>query len=241
MGGFLDGLASGVARQLIGVVGVPSESTLQSLFETMYFASLTSEEGQGIAFHIVYIDPDNPDPSPPTRIRDDRWGFVRLGERLAFDIPTLNKLAKASDPRSSSLAVFHNDRGRIFIWGLIDQGNQYLDFVTYNKESGPERPGVFQAGTIEPGHLQVFCGYELLADFRINEIRRKALDPLDRGPVRKSLDPGLQKYLSFVSAEVQSTSNQPESGTTALRTTGCKPFDACSSGFSSIGTVGPSS
>jgi tetratricopeptide (TPR) repeat protein len=170
----------------------------------MYFASLTTEEGQGIAFHIAYIDPDNPDPSPPMRIRDDRWGFVGLGERLPFDIPALNKLAKASDPRSSSLAVFHNDKGRIFVWGLIDQGNQYLDFVTYNKESGPERPGVFQAGTMEPGHLQVFCGYELLADYRINEIRRKALDPLDRGPVRKALDAGIQKYLSSVAAEVRS-------------------------------------
>ena len=46
----------------------PKEENLTELFESMYYASLKTEEAQPILFHIVYLDPNNPDPDPPERI-----------------------------------------------------------------------------------------------------------------------------------------------------------------------------
>jgi hypothetical protein len=60
------------------------EMAIRVLFETMYFASMRTEEGSAIAFHIVYLDPENPDPKPPKRILQDRWTHVPFGDRLPF-------------------------------------------------------------------------------------------------------------------------------------------------------------
>jgi hypothetical protein len=98
----------------------PQRKILVDLFESMYFASLKTEESQPIVFHIAYLDPDNPDPDPPERMVKDRWSTVKLAKPIPVTIPNLSKIAKASDPRTSSLAVFPNRHGRLSIWGLID-------------------------------------------------------------------------------------------------------------------------
>jgi hypothetical protein len=176
----------------------PNLEILIDLFESMYFASLKTEESQPITFHIVYLDPDNADPNPPHRIVRDRWSYVRLAESIPITIPNLVKIAKASDPRTSSFAVYHDASERLSIWGLIDQGNRYHDFVSYNAESGAERPGVFQVSLVGIGHLVVYIGYEKIAELKINALLGKALDVLWSGPIHNALMPGIQIYIEAV-------------------------------------------
>ncbi|MCK4825060.1 hypothetical protein KA005_55445, partial [bacterium] len=59
----------------------PSEDILVNLFETMYFASIRTEEAEPIVFNVVYLDPDDPDPNPPKTIVRDRWGYVEFSEQ----------------------------------------------------------------------------------------------------------------------------------------------------------------
>ena len=176
----------------------PNLEILIDLFELMYFASLKTEESQPITFHAVYLDPDNPDPHPPRRISRDRWSYMRLAEPIPITIPNLVKIAKASDPRTSSFAVYYDASERLSIWGLIDQGNRYHDFVSYDSESGPQRPGVFQASLVGTGHLMVYIGYEKIAELKINALLGRAFDVLWSGPVHGALVPGIQTYIEAV-------------------------------------------
>jgi len=153
----------------------------------MYYASLAQEEGQPITFHIVFIDPTDPDPNPPSRILSDRWGFVRLGAREPFSLGNITKLAKASDPRTSSLAVYYDSREQLFIWGFIDQGNRYHEFIHYNTEAGPERPGVFQASVSGVGHLTVYREYERIGELKVATLSKKQIDVFGSGPIRRLL------------------------------------------------------
>ena len=91
----------------------PNVEILIDLFESMYFASLKTDESQPITFHAVYLDPDNPDPHPPRRISRDRWSYVRLAEPIPLTIPNLVKIAQASDPRTSSFAVYYGASERL--------------------------------------------------------------------------------------------------------------------------------
>jgi hypothetical protein len=141
----------------------PKVDILSDLFELMYFASLKTEEQQSITFHVVYLDPENPDPNPPKRIVKDRWSYVKFSEPIAVTIPNLIKIAKASDPRTSSLAIHSDTKGKLFIWGLIDQGNQFHSFVNHDAEIGPERPGIFQASIVGIGHLIAYKRYWKIA------------------------------------------------------------------------------
>ncbi len=171
----------------------PPLKKLAELFDLMYFSSLMTEESQPITFHIVYLDPKRPDPEPPKRIVQDRWNFVRLQTPIRATVANLVKTAKASDPRTSSLAVY-NRGGNLIVWGLIDQGNRYYDFVNYDYDSGPERPGLFQASILGIGHLVAYVGYEKIAELRGGTLIRSALDVFSGGPVRKALKPGITKH-----------------------------------------------
>lgn len=99
----------------------PSEKVLKKLFETLYFASLRTEETQPISCRVAFIDRKRPDPDPPKRMPADRWQFFTLADDLPLNVRNLVKLSSAVDPWGSTLAVDTNSQGKLRIWGLIDQ------------------------------------------------------------------------------------------------------------------------
>lgn len=180
----------------------PALKRLTTLLETMYFASLQTEEAEALRFHVVYLDSRNPDPNPPGRIVKDRWSYIRLDRPVKITDSNLVKIAKASDPRSSSFAVFHDADGILHVWGLIDQQNRYHDYLNYDTDAGPERPGLFEASVLGTGHLAVTIGYEKVAELRINELARNTIDVLNTGPVSDALGSGINLFLDVVSQRV---------------------------------------
>jgi hypothetical protein len=180
----------------------PNLEILTDLFETLYFVSLRTEELQPITCYIVYMSSDNPDPKPPERISKDRWGYISFIEPIPFTTSDLVKLAKASDPRTSSFAVYHDIHGHLSIWGIIDQANSHHDFINYDRDVGPERPGMFQASVTGIGHLVVYIGYEKIAELKTNILLGKTLDVLGRGPVYDILTLGILRYIEKVYGEI---------------------------------------
>lgn len=96
------------------------------------------------------------------------------------------------------LLQFIMTKTKLMVWGLIDQGNRYHDFVNYEVEEGPERPGIFQASLEAPGNVVAYLGYQKIAELRISSIVTKTVDIFAKGPVREALDPAVETYLSRV-------------------------------------------
>jgi hypothetical protein len=97
----------------------PGIRALTRLFETLFFATLKTEEGKPLQFRIVLVDPANPDPDVPPSPRPHRWKITSLGKQLPLTVPTLVKLSKAADPWNSSLAAYYDPKGEFFVWGLV--------------------------------------------------------------------------------------------------------------------------
>ena len=180
----------------------PSISIISEIFRTLYYASLRTEEGQPIVCHLVYLDPDDPDPDPPVRIRNHRWISVPLRNRVAFTVPNLIKIAKASDPRTSSLAVYATGGNDLCIWGFVDQGNKYHDMVTYNGMGGFNRPGLFQASIAGVGHLIAYQHMRRIAELKVNTLVTEAHDVLRSGPVYEMLRPSIESFVEGVFANL---------------------------------------
>jgi hypothetical protein len=180
----------------------PDLRILTELLETLYFVSLKTEEQQPITCYIIYLSCENPDPKPPERIKKDRWSYIRFEEPILLTTSNLVKLAKASDPRTSSFAVYHNADGHPIIWGLVDQGNQYHDFINYEKESGADRPGIFQVSVVGLGHLVTYIGYDKIAELKANVLIDKTLDVLWKGPINETLRPSILKYVKKIHNEI---------------------------------------
>ena len=169
---------------------------LESLLETLYFASLRTEEGESIRCQVAYMDPANPDPSPPKRVVKDRWQVTALGSSITLNVASVVKLAKATDPRTSSFAVYEDANGGVQIWGLVDQGNQYHDFVNFDSGSGPQPPGLFLASIDGPGQITVRRRFMPIGTLRIDRILVETVDVFHTGPVRDALRPGIDMNIS---------------------------------------------
>src|SRR5216683_1594160 len=180
--------------------GPPALDVLVDLYESMYFASLKTEESKPVLFHIAYVDPQKPDPKPPDVLVHDRWSCIRLAPPIPLSSANLVKIAPASDPRTSSFAVHPDADDRLTVWGLIDQGNRYHDYVNFDSQSGPERPGIFQASIIGIGHLVAYIGYEKVAELKLNSLVRAAIDVFQPGKVRGALEVGVRSHLDSLRA-----------------------------------------
>lgn len=174
----------------------PGSEVLGRLFETLYFASLRTEEAQPILCTISYVDPA---PSLPATLRPDRWSAARFARPLPLTIPNLLKLALAADPASTSLAVFHDPDGQLLVWGLIDQAHHHHRAMTHEAETAPERPGLFEATIAAPAHIAVYARTgTLVASLVHGELTHRFHDVLHRGPVHKLLDPHLTRFCARV-------------------------------------------
>jgi hypothetical protein len=177
---------------------VPDEKIIIDLFETMYYASLRTEESEPVTCHVVFLDPALPDPKPPRNPVKDRWSYVPFAEPIQFSVSNLVKIAKSSDLRTSSFVVWPDRNDALFIWGLVDQQNRFHKFLNRSAVIEAERPGLFQASVEGIGSIVVYMRYEKVAELRVNELIRNSLDLFKGSPIRDLLSPGIEEHLQAI-------------------------------------------
>lgn len=165
----------------------PPLTVLEELFECIFFTSMRTEESDLVKVTVTVIDPTNPDPKPPRKVVPERWSSIKFNSPIELSIKALVKLSKASDPSSTSLAVYYDEKGKLFIWGMLDQALHYQSFLNYESESGSEQPGLFQVSISDIGTLDVLFDYELLATLKQNILVPRYLDVFTIGPISKIL------------------------------------------------------
>ena len=184
-------LAELVQKKLTGAkikTPCPDLEVLISLFNTLFYASMKTEESQFIKVTITFIDPNNPDPSPPSRIVADRWNHISFSDRIPFNVKNLVKISKASDPWSSSLAVYYDSENNLFIWGMIDQAIHSQSFLNFESDSGPETPGLFQTSITGIGNIIVMFDYEMIANLKQNILISNYIDVFKHGYISTILN-----------------------------------------------------
>jgi len=176
------------------------ESALVALCETLYMASIVTEEGEFVRIELVYIDPDRLEEKA-----DASWQVFAFAERLPFTLPNLIKLAPASDPRNSAVAVFHDSDGAVFLWGLIDQRDPAYKVLRREVSSrSHEACGVFEASIEGPANILVHSGHELIGELNVGSLRKPAnyIDIFRSGPVRDICESGIRSIALRLSAQV---------------------------------------
>lgn len=186
-------------------VATPALPVLVELFELMYFTSLRTEEGHPLRFRIAWMDDANAmdDPSGPL-YPADRWSCIPLAQPIPLTAENVKKIALASDPRTSALAIrFRNDQ--LEIWALTDQGNRYYDYLNYEAEALPDRPGTFQASVRSTGHLVAYIGTERIAELKIDQLMQRPIDVFSAGPIRDALQPPIDQFIESIEQRLGDT------------------------------------
>jgi hypothetical protein len=189
-------LAKLVASRLRGdrALALP-EAVLTRLLETLYFASLKTDEGRPILCTVNFVDPDDPVSTVGPDAPVDHWNHVPFDRPLPFDVRTLTKLARAADPGVSSLAVYRDKRNKLFIWGMVDQEPRTSDYIVLDSVNQPERPGLFQATITGVGNISVYQNDMLIGSLEQNTLVEEYHGVLWSGPVHELLADYFHDYL----------------------------------------------
>ena len=189
-------LAKLVAQRLGGnAVRPPPQRVLLRLFETLYFASLKTDEARPCMCTVNYIDPATCNEDAPTGDHEHGWSVVPFHQAHRFDVRSLLKLADAADPTVSSLAVYSDEDGELFIWGMVDQELRYGDYVALDATGDPQRPGLFQATITGVGGISVYKNFALLGSLEQHNLVTEYHDVLWEGPVHQRLKENLHSTL----------------------------------------------
>ena len=127
--------------------------------------------------------------------KEGGWVIVPFEQPLVLDVRTVTKLAEATDPTSSSLAVF-GDGDDMFIWGMVDQELRHADYVALDSISTPRRPGMFQTTIVGVGNLCVYKDFALLGSLEQNNLVQEYHDVMWSGPVHDVLKDNLRGTLA---------------------------------------------
>jgi len=188
-------LAHLVAERLRGDGGrLPPETVLTELLETLYFASLKSEQRR-VFSTVSYLDPAEADREPPARPPSDRPTPARFERLLPFDVRTLQSLGRAVEPAVSSLAVYGDHKRGLFIWGMLDHEPPHAESASL-ESSAAEWPEVFRVLVSGPGNLAVYCRGTLVASLVRNTLVEQYHNVLWAGPVHAILRENLRAWLA---------------------------------------------
>lgn len=190
----------------------PPEAVLVRLFETLYFASLKTEEGKSIVATVNFVESLD-DVVSGAGGPSDRWAHIPFPNPLPLDLRTLTKLAKAADPDVSSLTVVADEDGELFVLGMLDQEPRYSESITFEADSGLHRPGLFQATITGAGAVAVYQQSSLIGSLNHQQLVEAYHNVLWFGPIHEMLAGHLRNWLakhrSQLAASCELTDHKP--------------------------------
>lgn len=178
----------------------PKEAVLKELFNTLYYTSLQTEEGQFIKVTVTLFDHTNIESTEPAQ--HDQWNFFPFEPKIEFTIKNLVKLSKAADPWSSSLSVYYDENNTLFIYGMIDQTFHYQSYLNYEEDEKPMYPGIIQTMINGIGLLNVMLDYHPVATLNQNSLVKLYPNVFEYGPVSDFIRKKATYSKSFIEKKV---------------------------------------
>lgn len=165
----------------------PSAPHIKKLIETLFFASLKTEESRGVFCTIVFVDSSlNDMESHQLSRRLHRHIYIPLLSSIPLTPRSLSKFAQAAPPWAACVAVREN-KGQFEICGMYDQEIHYLNALNREGENRFSRPGVFQIEVSGAGTLTVYDNHKLIAKLSQDTLVTKFHDVLNDGPISTEL------------------------------------------------------
>lgn len=196
-------LALFVYGKITNIKNPPSVEVLEKLFQTLFLASLKSEEGVPIICSISYVNPRIPDPNPPKTIRDPRWEYIPLKSHANFNVHELSKIALSTDVNVSRLGVYTNKTNDLMIHGLFDQQRNDQRLMRFDQGGEWDPPGILQAKIVGIGHIVVESGKSLIAELNGGDLVEDTVNIFQVKKIGLTFLNGFTKCYTKVSSQAQ--------------------------------------
>jgi sensor domain DACNV-containing protein len=137
-----------------------SAPLLESVFSTIFQASLLRDEGREVFFRALLCPPGflSEESGPPRGLH-----AVRFHEFRRFRVQELRRLANAAPYQRALLGICVDSQGLPAIWGIVHSGARWLRVMTGGREAAPPLPNALVVTAGGAGRLEVSIGDKPLA------------------------------------------------------------------------------
>ena len=164
---------------------LPPQKILEELIDVIYHASFLTEESRRLWFRVVFIEPKN---AIETRGGRDTTAIL-FEEPREFSVGEVIKLTPAANPTQVLIGVHTNPShsDKLQIWGLIESGNSWWDFVRHESNHGSPPPPGFTISSKEPGQVTISREGIVLLVLKQGKLSEPSEGVLYKGPVHDFL------------------------------------------------------
>lgn len=134
----------------------PSASTIATVLNIVYLASLTTEEGRFVRGSLTFADPHLPDAHLPPLRRAHYPAFTPFSRAVTLTVESLVKLSRAVDSWCGSVAVYGKKGTTVRAWGVLDQTVQHNVRLHREGQGGFSYPGIVTVVMDGVGSLSVY-------------------------------------------------------------------------------------
>ncbi|MYD45821.1 MAG: hypothetical protein F4W92_05660 [Gammaproteobacteria bacterium] len=147
---------------------MPNEETFRQLVEVAFDASLLSEEKRQPKFRIIFCSPNELADTYENIYFNRSIRLIQLDTGRTFEASELNRIAPAADLTRSLICVyFDEDKNFLQIWGLLDMGKNWWQFIQHETEGGTPPPNFLCIASTRPGELSFSLQGDIL--FSVNK------------------------------------------------------------------------
>jgi len=174
---------------------IPSDGHILELLNTIFQASLSSQEKQPIRVRIALCNPDELINDVELRRRNRP---IEFSDPRPLSTSEIVQLAPAVDPRQLIIGVRPTKaRGKsgssriLEIWGLVDAGHSWWEFVRGERQwglGGSPPPDCLTVSTMSPGGLVVSCGGNPIVSLEKGHLSLPMTEVFTSGPIGESLN-----------------------------------------------------
>lgn len=176
-----------VRRTKGGPEPLPGDEELTRLLTTVYHASLLKEEGRRLEFRVIAYprrtyEQDNKSLHHPSR-------FAVFDVPRRFSVAELRRLAPAAESIRSIICVDLDRKKRWEIWGILDTGSNWWEFIHHESSGGTPPPAHLTLSSGNPGEVTVSTEGEVLLTLRNGAVFEPQTDLFSEGVISDHLEP----------------------------------------------------
>ncbi len=162
---------------------LPPDEAIESLLSVSYQTSLLKEEGRKLTFRIIVL-PRKKSVGKSSPI-DEKLRIVRFKKPRPLSIGELRRLAPSAETIRSLIAVAMNSRSEWEIWGLVDTGSNWWEFIHHEAEGGSPPPEALTVTSAGPGEIILSSSGDTILTLRSGKIYKPQIDVLWQGELSK--------------------------------------------------------
>jgi hypothetical protein len=166
---------------------LPSDSLLQELLAITYHASFLKEEGRRLSYRVIVYPKSEFNEKISLSQREERCAI--FSEPRSFSVAEVLRLAPAAESVRSIICVDINHKKQWQIWGLLDTGSNWWEFIHHESNSGRPPPAYLTVSSSNPGELIVSMAGDVLLTLRNGVVYFPQNDLFFDGLVSDYLEP----------------------------------------------------